>query len=80
MELCKIKDVIKTSMFKKNINTLSSIQLLDLLSNDTILHMYNDIVVKQSSRIYIFTDGNCKNNGKKNAIAAYCIYSKDACS
>lgn len=78
MELCKIKDAIKTSMFKKNLNTLSSIQLLDVLSNETILHIYNDIVISQAKRIYIFTDGNCKNNGKKNAIAAYCVYSKDA--
>jgi ribonuclease HI len=75
----------KTSMelflYKNQLNTKSLVELLPKLSSKTINMIYNDLVntgmtIKKETddNVYIFTDGGCSNNGKKNAKGAYAVF------
>uniref|UniRef100_A0A6C0E0X5 ribonuclease H n=1 Tax=viral metagenome TaxID=1070528 RepID=A0A6C0E0X5_9ZZZZ len=77
------KDV-KVLLYKKKLNATSLIDIIDSLSVITLSELVKDLKLKEGSgelknveytdSLYVFTDGNCKNNGKKNARAAYGIY------
>lgn len=46
---------------------------LNKLSTNTLESIYNDLNLN-CNRYYIFSDGNCKQNGKKNARGAFSVY------
>ena len=60
-----------TQFFKKNTLDKST---TDFQKNETNIEQNNNI---QKKTITIYTDGACKNNGKKNAIAGIGVYSEN---
>lgn len=73
-------------LFKNKYNEKSLIDIIDELSSKTIENILYDLKKKNENEIdnesdnkklYVFTDGGCKSNGKKNAKAAYSIFFTD---
>lgn len=47
---------------------------IEHICENTTTNAKENVKETDKSDIYIFTDGNCKNNGKRNALGAYGIY------
>ena len=73
------KQVLQALLYKTKLNEVSILSMLDKLQPATIESIYSDLTVLQSSqrKIYAFSDGNCKSNGKKNAKGGYSVYFPD---
>ena len=65
-------------LYKNNINEYTLIDLLNKFSVNTVKHIINDLniiePIKDQNELYIFSDGNCKRNGKKHAKAGYSVH------
>ena len=65
-------------LYKNNINECTLIDLLNKFSVNTVKHIINDLniiePIKEQNELYIFSDGNCKGNGKKHAKAGYSVH------
>jgi ribonuclease HI len=67
-------------LYKNKLNTKTLLDISDKLSPKTIEYLLSDlkdnIHLKNSLKesLYIFTDGGCLSNGKKNAKAAYSVF------
>lgn len=74
------KKELELYLYKNKLNEIPITELLQKFSNKTIKNILDDLtqdnVKMQENKdiIYVFTDGNCKNNGKKNAKAGYCVF------
>jgi ribonuclease HI len=85
IEMSKNKQSFELFLYKQNIQSKTLIELLPLLSSKTIELLSKDFSLlekkntnqEESNTIYIFTDGGCKNNGKKNAVAGYGVFFSD---
>lgn len=68
-------------LYKNKLNESSIMDLLPKFSSTTIKHIINDLGIieppKESNELYIFSDGNCKGNGKKHAKAGYSVFFTD---
>ena len=76
------KKDLELFLYKNKLNTTTIIDLLENLSSKTVNSLMFDLKQKFESRdsqnsqnkMFIFTDGGCINNGRKNAKAAFSIY------
>lgn len=68
-------------LYKNKLNEKSIMDLLNKFSTTTVKHIINDLGIveepKESNELYIFSDGNCKGNGKKYAKAGYSVFFND---
>lgn len=68
-------------MYKNKLNENTLLDLLNKFSTTTIKHIINDLniiePIKDQNELYIFSDGNCKGNGKKHAKAGYSVIFMD---
>ena len=69
-------------LYKNKLNTKTLLDVYNQLSTKTIESLLYDLNKEsqknQENTLYIFTDGGCKSNGKKNAKAAYSVlFTKD---
>lgn len=69
-------------LYKNKLNECTLIDIIDNLSSKSISYLMRDLGGKTrdtntSDILYIFTDGGCKNNGKKNCKGGYGIYITD---
>jgi ribonuclease HI len=69
-------------LYKNKLNTKTLLDISNQLSTKTIESILYDLNKEnkenQENILYIFTDGGCKSNGKKNAKAAYSVlFTKD---
>lgn len=81
---------LEVLLFKNQLGDKTLAQMAEYLSETTLIHMYNDItaklstvdrgsnVVEQHEVAYVFTDGNCKNNGRQGAVGAFGVYFSDS--
>jgi ribonuclease HI len=78
-EIMSKKD-LELYLYKNKLNDLPLNTILEKLSSKTIKNILEDLtkdnikLEKKDNIIYVFTDGNCKNNGRKNAKAGYCVF------
>jgi ribonuclease HI len=77
-------DTFKVLLYKNKINDLSLVDIADRLSKKSMIGILDDIGisiesdnVESTSNVYVFTDGNCKRNGKSSAKAGYGVYFYD---
>lgn len=75
------KKDLEIFLYKNKLNTKTIVEILPNLSSQTITSLLKDFgcnLEKQykdeSNQIYIFTDGGCKYNGKKDALAGYSVF------
>lgn len=74
------KKELELYLYKNKLNETSLTDIIPKLSTKTIKNIFEDLdkdnVVYQETTdvIYVFTDGNCKKNGKKDAKAGYCVF------
>ena len=68
-------------LYKNKLNTKTLLDISNQLSTKTIESLLYDLNKEnqesqknQENILYIFTDGGCKSNGKKNAKAAYSVF------
>jgi ribonuclease HI len=77
------KKELELYLYKNKLNTENLINIIDKLSPKTIKNILEDLtknnikLEKNNNEIYVFTDGNCKKNGKKDAKGGYCVYFTD---
>lgn len=73
------KQVLQAFLYKTKLNEVSMLSILDKFKPATIESIYNDLTELQTSKrkIFAFSDGNCKSNGKKNARGGYSVYFPD---
>jgi ribonuclease HI len=78
------KQSLELFLYKQGLQSKTLVELIPSLTNKTIIYLLKDlgfektnIKEEKNDIIYIFTDGGCKNNGKKNAIAAYSVFFND---
>ena len=68
-------------LYKNKLNENTLLDLLNKFSTTTIKHIINDLniiePIKDQNELYIFSDGNCKGNGKKHAKAGYSVIFMD---
>lgn len=74
---------IEISLYKHKLNEHTLIDILPRLTIRTIQCIMNDLDIVQkcesgdSDNVYVFTDGGCKNNGRKNAKGGYGVFFTD---
>lgn len=77
------KDKFLANLYKNKLNEKTLVDILPYLKSKTVELLEKDLDINTQSEtleeidnntVYIFTDGACKNNGKKSAIGAYGIY------
>lgn len=68
-------------LYKNKLNEKTLVDLLPRLSSRSVKSIMNDLnilsVQEDTRQLYVFTDGNCKNNGKKNAKGGYAVFFTD---
>lgn len=73
-------------LYKNKLNEKSLIDFLPKFSSNTIKSIVNDLdidldidIIKTNikDKLYIFSDGNCRGNGKKNAKGGYSVFFTD---
>lgn len=73
----KYHQQLQIFLYKNKLNELSIMDLLNKFSTTTVKHIIQDLGIieppKESNELYIFSDGNCKGNGKKYAKAGYSV-------
>jgi ribonuclease HI len=77
-----IKKTFESFLYRNKLNQKSFIDVLDNLSNKSIENIMKDLSVLDNFKhvddtLYVFSDGNCKGNGKKDARAGYSIFFTD---
>jgi ribonuclease HI len=79
--MSKYHQQLQLFLYKNKLNETSLTDLLSKLSTTTVKHIINDLGIveppKESNELYIFSDGNCKGNGKKYAKAGYSVFFTD---
>jgi ribonuclease HI len=79
--MSKYHQQLQIFLYKNKLNECSIIDLLDKFSITTVKNIINDLGIiespKESNNLYIFSDGNCKGNGKKYAKAGYSVFFND---
>jgi ribonuclease HI len=73
---------LQTILFKNKINTDTLLDILDkgILSETTVSALLHDIKAvfvdskDKSDKVFVFTDGGCKRNGRVGAIAAFGVH------
>lgn len=82
--MSKNKQTLELFLYKHNLQDKTLGNLLETLSSKTVELLIKDLSpFKENSdgdgddNLYIFTDGGCKNNGRKNAIAGYSVFFTD---
>lgn len=79
--MSKYHQQLQIFLYKNKLNESSIIDLLDKFSITTVKNIINDLGIielpKESNNLYIFSDGNCKGNGKKYAKAGYSVFFND---
>lgn len=74
------KKDLELYLFKNKLNETTILDILPKLSSKTIKNIFEDldkdnvVYEEKNDIIYVFTDGNCKKNGKKDAKAGYCVF------
>lgn len=68
-------------LHRNKINLKSILELLPRLSSKVVGYILKDLEefqtkenITRDNKVYVFTDGNCKNNGKQNAKAGYGVF------
>jgi ribonuclease HI len=73
----KYHQQLQIFLYKNKLNEKSIMDLLNKFSTTTVKHIIQDLGIieepKESNELYIFSDGNCKGNGKKYAKAGYSV-------
>lgn len=76
--MSKYHKQLQIFLYKNKLNEMSIMDLLNRFSTTTVKNIINDLgiieEVKESNDLYIFSDGNCKGNGKKNARGGYSVF------
>lgn len=80
--MSKLHQQLQLYLFKNKLNEKSLTEFIKDFSSATVQNIINDLKIDQSDikikdRLYIFSDGNCRGNGKKYAKAGYSIYFGD---
>lgn len=75
----KLHQQLQLYLFKNKLNEKSLTDFVKEFSNETIENIIKDLKINKADvvikdKFYIFSDGNCKFNGKKNAKAGYSVY------
>lgn len=77
----KYHQQLQIFLYKNKLNEMSVMDLLPKFSTTTIKYIIHDLGImeppKESNELYIFSDGNCKGNGKKYAKAGYSVFFTD---
>lgn len=78
----KLHQQLQLYLFKNKLNEKSLTEFIKEFSNETVDSIMKDLKINQEKiiikdRLYIFSDGNCKNNGKKHAKGGYSVYFGD---
>lgn len=77
----KYHQQLQIFLYKNKLNEMSIMDLLPKFSTTTVKHIIQDLGIveppKESNELYIFSDGNCKGNGKKYARAGYSVFFTD---
>ena len=74
------KKELELYLFKNKLNEIPLLEIIPKLSSKTIKNIFEDLdkdnvkFEKDNDIIYVFTDGNCKKNGRKDAKAGYCVF------
>ena len=72
------KKYFQVFLYKSKLNESKLIDIYNKLSEKTLSYIMKDLGYKESTEnkdiLYIFSDGNCKNNGKVGSIGAYSVY------
>jgi ribonuclease HI len=80
--MSKYYQQLQLYLFKNKLNEKSLINFMKDFSDDTIKHIISDLKINnekcdvkdQLHKLYIFSDGNVKGNGKKYARGGYSVY------
>jgi ribonuclease HI len=87
--MSKYHHQLQIFLYKNKLNEQSITDLLGKFSTTTVKHIINDLgtsnvmlqgivdASKDSNELYIFSDGNCRGNGKKYARAGYSAFFTD---
>ncbi len=77
----KYHQQLQLFLYKNKLNESSIMDLLNKFSTTTVKNIINDLGImeppKESNELYVFSDGNCKGNGKKYAKAGYSVFFTD---
>lgn len=74
------KKELELYLYKNKLNETSLTEIIPKLSAKTIKNILEDlekdniVYEEKNDTIYVFTDGNCKKNGRKDAKAGYCVF------
>ncbi len=73
------REQLEILLYRSKLNQTSIIEILPLLSSKTVLCILKDFQDNTTENnttesIYVFTDGNCKSNGRKGAKAGYAVF------
>lgn len=73
------KAQLELLLYKIKYNQKTILDLINNFSTITIESIIKDLScnIKSQENVYIFSDGGCKENGKKNAKAGYSVYCKE---
>lgn len=80
LSLSMSKAQLTAFLSKSKLNQKTLVDLLDSFSSTTINSIIKDLVplIPQNlDNLYIFSDGGCQKNGKKDAKAGYSVYCKE---
>jgi ribonuclease HI len=79
----KYHQQLQIFLYKNKLNELSITDLLNKFSTTTVKHIINDLGIVEApkesgnipnNKLYVFSDGNVKNNGKTYSKGGYSIY------
>lgn len=81
-KMSNLHQQLQIFLYKNKLNEKSIMDLLPKFNNSTIKSIINDLGILEqlpeiSDDLYIFSDGNCKGNGKKHARAGYSVFFTD---
>lgn len=73
------KKELELYIYKNNLQNKTLLEILEKLSNKTLKNILTDITPNEKveiseNELFIFSDGNCKNNGNKNAVAGFSVH------
>lgn len=73
-------ELLEAFLYKKKLNETKLLNVINKFSVTTIKNIMNDLdmsLTEVNNDFYIFSDGNCKSNGKKYAKAGYSVFFTD---
>lgn len=86
LKLVMSKKDFEIFLYKNKYNTKTLVDFLPQLSSKTISYLFKDLGHQDTlstletgndNKLYIFSDGGCKSNGKKKASAGYSVFFTD---